>query len=333
MPLLFWIMSTEQQLNIKCRSWNRFAKSSTHGRLIKLATDCDFFEVAMDTVRRKLVCGVLVSGLGLHVHRPAWSQQETEESAVICGTDETVVQGGFAIDDFSAAGDALDIRTALDAFKITNYGTAMLPLRWRRNDGLTPNSGMITLGCFLMSGTPAQQETVREASSGWLRGGIENLIRFDFTVPQERSQIRVLIGGPGNNSRIGREALNVPKSQQTINLTNITPGTIQHEFGHALGLLHEHMHPGFNAPLVSEVVIAEMREPPNAWDEAKTRRNILNRLGSEAQCSGDKNFNADSIMMYNIPRRWTANNIGFTRADRIHDRDIACVRGLYSVQG
>jgi Astacin (Peptidase family M12A) len=283
----------------------------------------------MGLSRRDLVCGCIVCSVGLPLHGTAWAQDEDEDSAVVCGTDETVVQGGFTIDDFAVDGDKLIIQSALKDFKITDYGTAMLSKRWRRRDGLTPNKDVITLGCFLMSGTATQQETVRQSAQGWLSGGVEKLINFDFTVPQERSQIRIMIGGPGNNSSIGRDALNVAISKQTMNLTNITRGTIQHEFGHALGLLHEHMHPGFDAPLLADVVIAEMAKPPNSWDEAKTRRNILNRLGTKMQCLGDPNFNPDSVMMYNIPKRWTADGVGFARAGQIHDRDIACVRGLY----
>ena len=287
----------------------------------------------MHSTRRGLICGCIACSVGFPFHGVSWAQDEDEDGVALCGTDESVAQGVFDIDDFAAGGDGLAIRTTLEEFKITDYGTAMLSRRWRRRDGLTPNTGIITLGCFLMSGTAAQQEVVRQSATGWLRGGIEDVIRFDFTAPRERSQIRVMIGGPGNNSRIGRDALNVSTAKQTMNLTNITPGTIQHEFGHALGLLHEHMHPGFDAPLMPDVIIAEMREPPNNWDEAKTHRNILDRLGTEMQCVGDRNFNANSIMMYNIPKRWTANGVGFTRANQIHDRDIACVRGLYSVQG
>ncbi len=287
----------------------------------------------MNLTRRNVICGCLACSIGVHLNGGAWGQEEDEDNVVVCGTDETVMQGGLVIDDFAADGDTLAIRTTLEEFKITDYGTAMLSRRWRRRDGLTPNSGIITLGCFLMSGTPAEQKLVRESTGGWLRGGVENLIRFDFTVPRERSQIRVMIGGPGNNSHIGRDALNISTAKQTMNLTNINPGTIQHEFGHALGLLHEHMHPGFDAPLKPDVIIAEMRMPPNSWDEATTRRNILNRLGTDKQCVGDKNFNANSIMMYNIPKRWTENGVGFTRASQIHDRDIACVRGLYTVRG
>ena len=287
----------------------------------------------MNVTRRNFICGCFACSIGVHFDGVAWGQEEEENSVVICGTDETEIQGGLVIDDFAAGGDTLAIRTTLEEFKITDYGTAMLSRRWRRRDGLTPNSGIITLGCFLMSGTAAEQELVRKSAQGWLRGGIENLIRFDFTVPRERSQIRVMIGGPGNNSRIGRDALNISTAKQTMNLTNINLGTIQHEFGHALGLLHEHMHPGFDAPLRPDVIIAEMGKAPNGWDEATTRRNILNRFGTDMQCVGDKKFNPDSIMMYNIPKRWTQNGVGFTRASQIDDRDIACVRGIYTVRG
>lgn len=289
----------------------------------------------MGSNRRKFMCGCLACGFSTSFYGSVRAQDQDEDGVAVCGTDETAVQDGFAIDDFAAADKALEIRDTFEAFKITDYGTAMLPKRWRRKDGLKPNEQLITLGCFLMSGTPAQQDLVRRSAEGWLRGGVEELIRFDFSVPQEQSHIRILIGNSdrsmGNNSFIGRDALAIAKSKQTMNLINVTAGTIQHEFGHALGLLHEHMHPGFDGHLDAEVIITKMREAPNKWDESKTRRNILNRLGSETQCVGDPQFNPNSIMMYNIPPEWTKNNKGFKRSASIEKRDIACVRGIYSV--
>jgi hypothetical protein len=114
-----------------------------------------------------------------------------------------------------------------------------------------------------------------------------------------------------------------------MNLYNVVTGTIQHEFGHALGLLHEHLHPDFDGQLDEGFIIAEMRK--GGWDEATTRLNILNRMGSKEQCVGDPQYNPNSVMMYNIPKRWTKNNKRFQRAASIQDRDIACVLGMYSI--
>lgn len=253
---------------------------------------------------------------------------EDGDGLALCTTDEPPAESGdFEITDMESD-EQLRIETGFDNFRITDYGTAMLKNRWLRSDGMTPNTGVITLGCFFMSGSTRQRGLIMRSAQEWLRDGIEDVIRFDFTAQKQRSQIRVMVGGRANNSTVGREALLVSKEKQTMNLANLNRGTIQHEFGHALGLLHEHMHPGFTGQFNP---VAVKQDLGSIWDDEKINHNILNRLGANAQCVGDPQFHAKSIMMYNIPRTWTTNGQSFRRANEIQSRDIACVRGLYGV--
>lgn len=288
----------------------------------------------MDVSRRVLVCsGMACAAQALmtgHARGQVDGLTPVSDEDIVCSTDETVVQDELNIQDFAAARRTITLDTTPREFSITDYGTSMMPLRWRVRDGLTPDGDVVTLGCCFLTGSQQDRATVETAARGWLQGGIERLVQFDFTVPQERAHIRIFIGPGGNNSRIGRDARRVPRGKATLNLTNVRPGTIQHEFGHALGLLHEHLNPGFTVPLDERVIIEEMAQPPNRWSTATTRLNILNRFGSEARCVTDPQFNPDSIMMYTIPARWTRDGRAFERAQKIHQRDLACVKGLYS---
>ena len=73
--------------------------------------------------------------------------------------------------------------------------------------------------------------------------------------------------------------------------------TTVHEFGHALGLIHEHMHPDAKIPWKEEELFAYYAKL--GWDKAAVRQNILNKYNS-SQINGTA-YDRSSIMHYPIP--------------------------------
>jgi len=74
-------------------------------------------------------------------------------------------------------------------------------------------------------------------------------------------------------SYIGTDSSNKWK---TINLGFIDCGTVLHEFGHALGLIHKHQSPargGFEWN--REEVIKSLSGPPNNWDLDTIEHNMF----------------------------------------------------------
>jgi hypothetical protein len=65
-----------------------------------------------------------------------------------------------------------------------------------------------------------------------------------------------------------------------MNLGFLDGGTAAHEFGHAIGLAHEHQNPAGGIQWNEAIVISEMAKSPNFWDEQKTRHNILRRYSA-----------------------------------------------------
>lgn len=178
---------------------------------------------------------------------------------------------------------------------LTPYGTAFARLAWLPTDGLTPSSNMITLGVHFMGGTPDQIERTKAGASRWLTNGLEKRIAFRFDVDRERSQIRVSFDPKlGNVSAVGRAAASRKKTVSTMNLADAFSPVIEHEFGHALCLEHEHKFPGAVRWNV-ENVIADMLP---YWKKVEIiREQITDRAPDRMSCIGDPDFNPRSAMI------------------------------------
>lgn len=218
---------------------------------------------------------------------------------------------------------------------LTPYGTAFKENTWEFTDGLTPGSGKITLGVFLIDPTTDQRERTIAGAQRWLANGLEKKIAFRFDVPREKSQIRVTYEPKlGNFSEVGKIALRKTFKQRTMNLGDAFSPVIEHEFGHALGLEHEHQFPGA-LRWKPEHVIADMQQ---YWSVKTIQQQITDRMPDRAACVGDPEFNRKSVMLYPIRPNWAEINENGTwkpfvsdGGNDIHSRDYACLRGLYGV--
>ncbi|HEY7028068.1 MAG TPA: M12 family metallopeptidase [Gemmatimonadales bacterium] len=97
-----------------------------------------------------------------------------------------------------------------------------------------------TLHVRSMGGTPTEQATARTQAAWWTQ--VANLkIEFDNA---PNAEIRVSFDpGDGAWSYIGTENRSIPLNEATMNLGFLDGGTAGHEFGHAIGLAHEHQNP------------------------------------------------------------------------------------------
>lgn len=221
-------------------------------------------------------------------------------------------------------------------FKLTPFGVAALPDRWRPKEGLTPD-GKVTLGVHFLNGEAAQHGRMRQIAEEWLQHGVEQHVAFAWdNIPRDRAQIRVRFGPPGGNwSRVGRHARAVTDlSNPTMNIQDLEDGIIRHEVGHALGMQHEHQHPNANIrwKTVGEITQAILADPRNQhWTDAHTQLNVTGRPPGIAHCVGDPRFHPDSVMMYPVDPKWNLDGLRFRPAENIKERDFLCVRALYSV--
>ncbi|MGH8550794.1 MAG: M12 family metallopeptidase, partial [Methylococcales bacterium] len=78
-------------------------------------------------------------------------------------------------------------------------------------------------------------------------------------------------------SFIGTDASSIPANQPTMNLGFLDGGTAAHEFGHAIGLAHEHQNPAGGIEWNEEVVLRDLSGPPNSWTPKQIRHNVLEK--------------------------------------------------------
>ena len=177
-----------------------------------------------------------------------------------------------------------------------------------------------TLRVRFQGGTSAQQAKAKEQALWWT--SFANLT-FDFNNAPD-AEIRVTFDpNDGAWSYIGTDNRSIPLNQPTMNLGFMDGGTAGHEFGHAIGLAHEHQNPAGGIEWNEATVIQSLKGPPNNWDEAMIRHNVLEKYQVN-QIQGTA-FDPDSIMLYFFPGSWVKSGIGTHANDVLSAVDKAYV--------
>lgn len=177
-----------------------------------------------------------------------------------------------------------------------------------------------TIRIRFMEGTQTQKDMVRDIAPEWTEHA--NL-DFEFT-DDPRAEIRVSFNpDDGAWSYVGTDNSGIPLHAATLNLGWQDQGVILHEFGHMIGLGHEHQNPEGGIVWNEAKVISDLAGPPNFWDEATVRHNVLNKYSAD-QILGTA-FDAQSVMLYAFPADWTVNGSGTSENDDLSAQDRAFV--------
>lgn len=187
-----------------------------------------------------------------------------------------------------------------------------------------------TLRVKFLSGTPAEQATAREQAGWW--AAVANL-KFDFN-DDANAEIRISFDpNDGAWSYVGTDCRGIPTSEATMNLGFLDGGTAAHEFGHAIGLAHEHQNPEGGIQWNEQVVLRELAGPPNSWDDATIRHNVLEKYRAD-QVNGTA-FDPESIMLYFFPASWTTNGVETRANEKLSrmDKDFIAGAKMYPKTG
>ena len=147
----------------------------------------------------------------------------------------------------------------------------------------------------------------------FINSGMVNL-SFQWDVPLADSDIRIcFIKSLGAWSVLGTQSLTVPKDQPTMNLgwldTNNdydfpaaagTAAVVIHEFGHAIGLIHEHSREDAKSLRWNkDAVYKQLGDPPNNWSTDECDEQIFK--AQEFDSSNSSQYDPESIMHYYFP--------------------------------
>ena len=193
-------------------------------------------------------------------------------------------------------------------------------------------TGMILRVRFLDS--PELTDQVMEAAAAWT-----DHANLEFqVVTAGPAEIRVTFEGCGNWSALGTDAL-LPEifgvDGPTMCLSEIlapisssrVDRVARHEFGHAIGLVHEHSSPAAGIPWNRPVVYAALGKPPNSWTPETVEHNVF--AVYDATTTNHTAFDGESIMLYTFPPEWTLDGRTFPDNITLSATDVAFVRKIY----
>lgn len=171
-----------------------------------------------------------------------------------------------------------------------------------------------------LDGLPAGRDDVMRIADEWTRCA-ETGLRFNYydeagkplsagAPAATEFEVRVSFKGSGYWSYIGRKipsdvAATAPTMQLGgLDAAGVKPETrarkVLHEFGHAVGVRHEHQRKEVIGCIDEQRAIDYYARPPNFWGAATTRKNLLTPLPDDTALS--TKYDYDSIMNYVIPR-------------------------------
>ncbi|KAI4209521.1 MAG: hypothetical protein LQ351_007556 [Letrouitia transgressa] len=183
------------------------------------------------------------------------------------------------------------------------------------------------------AGTPWQQEKVKTYAPYWSKWAN---IKFNF---ESTSSPDILIDfNPtlGSWSVLGTDSVYpIGRGQPSMNLGWIidtkTEADIRqvvlHEFGHALGAVHEHTSPFANIPWNKEQVYKDLGGNPNFWPRETVDKNMFQVYNALEVPSTA--FDIASIMLYQYPKPWLLTGEGTPYNTHISELDKAFVAFCY----
>ena len=191
-----------------------------------------------------------------------------------------------------------------------------------------------TLRVRILNGTPRIKTKVRQYAAAW---STYANITFDF-VDSGDAEIRVNIDSSGNSwSYVGTWNLSVPPTDPTMNLgwlTDSSPetefsSTILHEFGHALGCVHEHSPPVAGIPW--DVPAAYAHYDAAGWSRKWVDQNIFQAYNSMSTQYPE--FDPTSIMVYPIAASLTTNGFSVGMNSQLSEMDRSFITDAYPNDG
>jgi hypothetical protein len=185
-----------------------------------------------------------------------------------------------------------------------------------------------------LNGDLALHNRIRAVADQWMQYAN---VRFTYVGLSEEADIQIGIkwgGNTGSGSVLGTACRLIPQGSPTMNFGWFDSSTSDeeirrttlHEFGHALGLGHEHQNPigniQWNIPVVYNYFLNTQ-----GWNQAEVDRNVLNR--ANINTTNFTSYDPESIMLYFLPAFLTTNGYSTANNTVLSNTDKSFIRATY----
>src|SRR5688500_812395 len=186
-----------------------------------------------------------------------------------------------------------------------------------------------TLRARFMDGDEAVKRKVADVAAGW-EGHANVHVAFG---DDPDAEVRISFALEGSWAYLGTVALQIPKNEPTMNFGWLTVDSaddeynrvVLHEFGHALGCIHEHQSPDVQIPWDKEAVYAYYAR--QGWSRTQVDSNLFRAYSPEGiQFS---RFDRESIMLYAVDDALTVGDWSVGWNTTLSEQDKAFVRTQY----
>jgi hypothetical protein len=156
-------------------------------------------------------------------------------------------------------------------------------------------------------------------------------LKISFTDNISEANVRVSFDPNGGAwSLVGTDHLE-QKDGATMNLGWFDVPTTIHEFGHVLGMIHEHQNPSGKKIMWDENKVFEWAAETQGWSQETTKENIINKYDKNS--INGSSFDPLSIMLYFFPASLTTNNKGTKQNFRLSGEDVLWIHQIYPKDG
>lgn len=187
----------------------------------------------------------------------------------------------------------------------------------------------------ILNGSDKIKDKIRQYAVTWTQYAN---VKFHF-VDSGDAEIRINVDASGGSwSYVGTDNLAISLDKPTMNFGWFDDSTsdtefsrvIVHEFGHALGCMHEHQSPAANIPWNEEAVY-EYYERTQGWSHDEVKKNVISLYSRDStQFSA---FDTSSIMLYAVPASLTTNGYSTGWNSTLSATDKAFIAQAYPAEG
>jgi hypothetical protein len=181
--------------------------------------------------------------------------------------------------------------------------------------------------------TEVKSLSIQEAIKKIVKERIQPLVNLDilFVDNPTEADVRISFDKDGGSwSLVGTDHLQEKKAA-TMNFGWFDVPTVIHEFGHMIGLIHEHQNPKGQKIMWDDKKVIEWAKDSQGWSEQTTKQNIINKYDKNSINGSD--FDPLSIMLYFFPASLTKNNVGTEQNFRLSGQDVIWIDKMYHKDG